>query len=425
MKGWEYKNLGDLAEKITKGTTPTTMGFEFTNEGVNFIKAESISRNGEIDPSAFAKIDFKTHEALKRSQIRESDILITIAGIYLGKIGLVKKEYLPANTNQAVALIRLKRKELLPGFLKYLLLVPSTTFYLNSLCPQSAQPNLNLTQLGKLKLPLPPLPIQKKIAAILSAYDDLIENNKRRIALLEKMAEELYREWFVRLRFPGHEGVKITKGVPEGWEVRRIGEIYHTSSGGTPPRSINSYYNGKINWFKTGELTQIFVFSSEEKISEQGFSNSAAKLFSPGTVIIAMYCAMTNISILTEYSCTNQACCAFLPKNEHYSSAYTYYLIKSILPEMVLTAHGAAQQNLSQENIKDQKIFLPELTIIKSFTANVLPIHEEIKIFLLQNQKITETRDRLLSRLMSGKIDVENLDIRFPPSMQEEESAHA
>ena len=117
------------------------------------------------------------------------------------------------------------------------------------------------------ELQIPPYEAQQKIAAILSAYDDLIENNKRRIALLEKMAEEIYREWFVRMRFPGHEKVKMVKGVPEGWLVKRVGEIFRTSSGGTPSRENIRNYEGDINWVKTGELKNPFVFETEEKIS--------------------------------------------------------------------------------------------------------------------------------------------------------------
>jgi type I restriction enzyme S subunit len=138
------------------------MGFDFTSTGINFIKAESVTRDGEIDETTFAHIDQKTHEALKRSQIQTDDVLVTIAGVYLGKIGLVRGEHVPANTNQAVAIVRPDSNKVEPIFLKYFLQNKSTTTYLNMLCPQSAQPNLNLTQLGNLKLRIPPLRVQKK-----------------------------------------------------------------------------------------------------------------------------------------------------------------------------------------------------------------------------------------------------------------------
>ncbi len=279
--------------------------------------------------------------------------------------------------------------------------------------------SLNQGVIQRITYPDLPLPIQRKIAAVLSAYDDLIEKNNRRIALLEKMGEELYREWFVRLRFPGHESTKIVKGVPEGWEVKRIGEILTTSSGGTPNRGEFSNYGGAINWFKTGELKQMYIFDSEEKISESGVENSSAKIFPAGTVVMAMYCAMDNVSILGKPSATNQACCAFLPKHNSTPSLFTYYLIKFNITQLIAYAHGAAQQNLSQDLIKKHRVFLPQHQIIKSFSDAVSPIHDQIMGLLIQQTNLATTRDRLLTRLMSGKIDLESLDIAFPPSMQE------
>lgn len=135
---------------------------------------------------------------------------------------------------------------------------------------------------------------------------------------------------------------------------------------------------------------------------------------------MAMYCAMADISMLANDGSTNQACCAFFSKDESISSAFTYYLIKYALPHMIAFAHGAAQQNLSQELIKSHKIFLPEHALIGMFTSRVAPMHATIKALLKKNILLVTTRDRLLSRLMSGKIDVEKMDIQFPPSMPEE-----
>ena len=111
---WRETRLKELSLKITKGTTPTTLGYPFTEAGVNFIKAESITRDGNIDESTFAFIDEKTDAALKRSQINEQDILLTIAGVYLGKVGLVSRSQIPANTNQAVAIVRLDQTKSMP-----------------------------------------------------------------------------------------------------------------------------------------------------------------------------------------------------------------------------------------------------------------------------------------------------------------------
>ena len=266
-------------------------------------------------------------------------------------------------------------------------------------------------------LPLPSLKTQEKIAGILSAYDDLIENNKRRIALLGKMAEELYREWFVSFRFPGWQQAEFEKGIPKGWEVKTIGDVYKTASGGTPSRKNQSNYDGDINWLKTGELKNTFAFGSEEKITLQGLESSSTKIFPAGTVVIAMYCAMPDITILAEDAATNQACCAFSPKKKNFCYSYTYYLIKFSQNEMIQFAHGAAQQNLSQELIKGFKLLVASEYLIKDFSKKVIPIFDEIKNLFKVNENLEETKNALLPRLMSGKLAVEDFAVQLPPSM--------
>ena len=163
---------------------------------------------------------------------------------------------------------------------------------------------------------VPLLREQRKIADTLSAYDDLIENNRRRIALLEESARLLYREWFVHLRFPGHEHVKVVDGVPEGWGLRTIADMFVTTSGGTPSRANPEYFDGATNWVKTQELDDLFIFATEEHISESAIKNSAAKIFPVGTLLVSIY-GGTNIGrtgLLAVPAASNQACVALMPK---------------------------------------------------------------------------------------------------------------
>ena len=330
----------------------------------------------------------------------------------LGKVQYVTSRCWPLNTTLYVK----DYKGNFPRFVHYFL----ETMHLENFNSGAGVPTLNQNHLHKLKITIPSLPEQKQIAAILSAYDDLIENNNRRITILEKMTEELYREWFVRLRFPGHEKVKIAKGVPEGWEVKQITQIYRTSSGGTPSREKSEYYGGSIPWVKTGELKNTFLIKTEEQITENALENSSAKIFPKHTIILAMYCAMGELSILSLDAATNQACCAFLPKYDYLSYPFSYHLIRNVRQSLINLSFGAAQQNLSQEIIKKFKILVPPKELINKFSEVVLPVFKTIENFYTQNDRLKIFRDRLLSRLMSGKIDVEDMDIQFPASMQEE-----
>ena len=222
---WATSKIDDIAEVVTKGTTPTTYGMSFVDSGVNFIKAESLNGDSALDNSGFAFVSESTHEKLKRSILTEGDVLVTIAGAQVGRCGVVRTEHLPANTNQAVGIIRVHRNRVNPWFIYYFFKNPQTFRLCQGIGSQAAQPNINLTVLKGFDLPLPDLRTQDEIVEVLSAYDDLIENNRRRIALLEETARLLYREWFVHFRFPGYEHVTIADGLPEGWGRANLGEI--------------------------------------------------------------------------------------------------------------------------------------------------------------------------------------------------------
>ena len=161
----KYK-LSDLCSVITKGTTPSTVGFSFEASGVNFIKSEQIVSSCVIDYSNRYYVSDQAHDKLKRSQLRNNDILISIAGAYLGKLGMVRTSDLPANTNQAVGIIRLLENKVNPYYVFYYLSTPKMNSIIASYNAQSAQPNINLTQLGNLIIDVPETEEQSHIVDI-------------------------------------------------------------------------------------------------------------------------------------------------------------------------------------------------------------------------------------------------------------------
>lgn len=316
--------------------------------------------------------------------------------------------------------LRISSETVSEKYLSYYLRTAAHQDWMQALCSFGAtMSSLNQDILRRLTFPAPPLATQQKIAAILSTYDDLIANNQRRITLLERMAEDIYREWFVRLRFPGHKNVKLEKGVPQGWRVAALGEIFKTASGGTPSRAEPTNFDGEIAWIKTGELKAMFAIGSEEKITQRGIDSSAAKVYKKYTVVMAMYCAMPDLSVIANEAATNQACCAFIPRNANFHHSFSYFLIKFAQLQLVSFAHGAAQQNLSQEIIKKFPVLLPSENLISAFGARASPIFDAIEVLMRSNLQLKSTRDSLLPRLISGKLSVDALDIRFPPGMLE------
>lgn len=426
MKNWPQIKLGDVTELLTD--YHSNGSYELLKKNVELLDTTNYAIM--IRTTNFEKKDFKkdlkyitqnAYEFMKKSKVYPGDILMNkIANA--GSVYYMPDLKYPVSLAMNLFLIRTNKEKTCQKYIYNYLKFNEN--YIKTYAIGTAATTITKDAVRNLTVYLPQLPIQKKIAAILSTYDDLIENNNRRISILEKMAEELYREWFVRLRFPEHEKVKIVKGIPEGWELNTIGELYNTSSGGTPLRAKTEYYkDGTLNWLKTGELLDNFIFETEEKITNDALKNSSAKLFPKNTVIIAMYGAtIGQLGILKCESSTNQACCALLEKFDDFSFEYIFLFLKSYRPSLISLGMGAAQQNINQDQIRKFPILKPNSIILRRFNLIVSPLFQKIEILQKKNENLKSTRDKLLSRLMSGKIDVENLDIKFPASMQENES---
>ena len=280
---------------------------------------------------------------------------------------------------------------------------------INGYVTGSAQPKLSQGNLNKIKIELPDISIQQKIANILSRYDEAIENNNKRIKLLEQMAQNLYKEWFVRFRFPGWENCEFENGIPVGWNVERIGELYHTTSGGTPSRNHEEYYQeGTYPWIKTGELKDCPIIDTEEYITEDAIKHSSAKVFEKDSLIIAMYGATIGQLGINKMSATcNQACCVLRSKeNRAFGIYYLFNFFKGNRDFIIGLGNGAAQQNLSQILINKIKILNPPKEVLEPFEKMQSVFFEKIYFLQRANKNLAKQRDLLLPRLMSGKLEV-------------------
>ncbi|TQE99577.1 MAG: restriction endonuclease subunit S [Spiribacter salinus] len=254
----------------------------------------------------------------------------------------------------------------------------------------------------------PSIAEQRRISEVLSNHDDLIENNRRRIALLEEAARLLYREWFVHLRFPGHEHARVTDGLPEGWERVRLSDKFDTASGGTPSRQRSEFFEGEINWVKTQELDERPVFSTAEKITEEAVRCSSAKLLPAHTLLVSIY-GNTNIGrtgILAVPGATNQACVALFPKRKPDDWIYAQLWLQQHRDYIVGLAQGAAQTNISQQTLRGLELLWPKDILLDAFLDVVLDQYRQMECLCLQNEKLTQARDLLLPRLMNGEIAV-------------------
>jgi type I restriction enzyme S subunit len=279
----------------------------------------------------------------------------------------------------------------------------------------STQDNLSVEKLLSFDFLVPSLPMQRRIAGILLAYDELIENSQQRIKILESMAHGLYQEWFVHYRFPGHESPQLVSSalgeIPQGWEVKPLTELCdRIESGGTPRRSNTEYWeNGDIDWYKTGELWDGFLFGSQEQITHRGQTESSARLFEEGTILLAIYGSPTvgRMGLLTRRASCNQAALGLVANDSLISQTYLYFVLYSLRDHFNSLAQGAAQQNISKEKVSSALAVLPPRKLIKSFDAVADPVFAQLKTLQSQIKNLRATRDALLPRLLSGQIEVE------------------
>jgi type I restriction enzyme, S subunit len=391
---------------------------EFVESGIIFLNSESI-KNGFIDISSVNFVGEQKYSEIKKGRLKKRDILLTTRGNGVGNVAFVNIEE-RGLINAQMLILRAFPSEIHPKFLYFYLTTKTLQSYISNFASGAAQPQIPIRDLRKIPIICPDLNNQKKIAAILSAYDDLIENNKRRIALLEKMAEEIYREWFVRFRFPGHDTVKFVKGVPVGWEQKSCIEIFNVLSGGTPKTDMAVFWDGDIPFFTPRDAKDnIYALNTEKNITEKGLTACNSQLFNKDTIFITARGTVGNVVLSYRDMAMNQSCYALLPK-ENQKIHFYFFTIKNAISYIKGVSKSGVFDNIIIDTFKIIPLWYPQAKLITEFNERVGPLVDNIGILLEANENLGRTRDRLLPRLISGKLSVENLDIHFPASMLEE-----
>ena len=426
MSEWKKVKLGDLATKITKGTTPSNIGESFCDRGIPFIRSELITQNKYISDVGLLYISKETHEKLKRSQLEANDILFSMAGVYLGKTAILRECDVPANTNQAVALIRLDSVLCNVDYIYYYLNQESVIRYVNQISGQAAQPNINLQQIGEISIVIPSRKEQDNIATILSRYDSLIENYQKQIKLLEEAAQRLYKEWFVDLRFPGYENAKMVDGLPEGWERKKLGEVVTKSiGGGWGKEAPQEKYDREgfvirgtdISKLKNGSLNEIpFRYHTESNLKERTLSDGDIIFEVSGgsekEPVGRMYLITQPI---LDYYCKDVICASFC-KKVSFANKMISVLCYFAMQHCRNTGDMKKFEKDSAGNIinfawttflEDFNVLLPNNEVLNAFyrRANAI-INSEMKLSL-QIRLLAEARDRLLPKLMGGEMEVD------------------
>jgi type I restriction enzyme S subunit len=404
--------LRKLISFASRGISPSYV----EREGILVLNQKCIRNNKVL--LELARLTDKTKKFSEEKKVQKFDILINSTGV--GTLGRVAQLIfdIDATVDSHISIFRVSKEyngiKIDPKYIGY-----SVRFKENEI-EKLGKGATGQTELSKdsvlddISIYFPDFSAQTCIASVLSTYDDLIENNEKRIKILEEMAERLYHEWFVKFKFPGHEKVRLVDSgteygeIPEGWEVKKIQDLYGTSSGGTPSRKNENedefYSNASIPWVKTKELNDNYILDTEEKITEFAVKKSSAKIFPKNTVLIAMYGAtIGKLGILSQSAATNQACCAFLLKEVASSSYYIFQFLKNNTKKITNLAFGAAQPNISQNTIRNIDILKPSTNILELYNRSVDPIFNEILLLQRNNKNLSKTSDLLIPQLVTGR----------------------
>lgn len=398
----EYKitTIGNLCKQVCSGGTPTSSNASYYNGDIPWLNTNEVNFCNIYGTNKTISEEGLRHSAAK--YIPTNTVVVAMYGVTAGKCAITK---IPLTTNQACCNLIIDEEKADYRYVYYYLMMQSS--HLNSLANGGAQQNLNSILIKKYKISLPSLPLQRRIASILSAYDNLIENNNRRIRLLEQMAENLYKEWFVRFRFPGHEKVEMENGLPKGWKISRVFDYGRIETGKTPPMNKQEYYGGDFLFIKTPDMHgNMFVKETEETLSERGSQSQHKKLLPIGSIMVSCIGSGGVVAINAKLGHTNQQINSIILSDIE-NLEWLYFTCKSLKPMIELFgATGATMTNLSKGKFEKLKIIEPPKSLRKAYHIQTKSIFSAILHLDEQNQLLTRQRDLLLPRLMSGKIAV-------------------
>lgn len=409
--GWSYKKLDELGfvgrgkSKHRPRNDPSLYGGKYP-----FIQTGEV-KSADLYISKYSKT--YNEKGLAQSKLWEpGTLLLTIAANIADTAILKIKACFP---DSIVGFIADPDKADVQ-FVKYY--IDTIKLHMQSISKGTTQDNLSLEKIGSFDFQTPPLLTQQKIAAILSTYDRLIENNTRRIEILEEMARSIYREWFVKFRFPGHEQAQMVDSelgqIPEGWETGGVMDFGEVITGKTPSKAKPEYYGDYMPFIKTPSMHgNMFCIEVDEYLSKQGVASQRNKILPPNSLLVNCIGALAgSVSITITDSQTNQQINAVVLKNKEDREFLYFNLVH--LKELIRQygSNGATMINLSKSKFEALPAVHPDRETLSGFHKLTFPQFEFIKNLQIKNDNLRQTRDLLLPRLISGEIDVENLDIK-------------
>ena len=412
-RGLNYPKLDDFAPVghclfLNTGNV-TTIGFSFSDR--SFVTKEK-------------------DDTLRKGKLERHDVVLTTRGT-VGNAAFFDDSvpFEHVRINSGMVLLRADQKKLFPRFLY--LFVRSQDFkeQVVSLSTGSAQPQLPIRDIRRVKIPLPPLPQQKAIAHILGTLDDKIELNRRMNATLEAMARALFQSWFVdfdpvRAKLDGRKPVGLDEEtaalfldkfqdselgrIPEGWGVGQLASRIEILSGGTPKTSEPDYWDGDVPWFSVKDApteTDVWVIQTEKSVTKRGITNSAAQVFPEKTTIISARGTVGKLALTGTPMAMNQSCYGVRGING-YHDYFIYYLLRAATAQLQQRTHGTVFDTITRQTFETLDCIFPPPELTAAFDRAVEPLLETIRANLHQSRNLALIRDAMLPKLLNGELSV-------------------
>ena len=380
---WEKVKLGDIATCIQPGPFGSQLhNSDYSKEGTPIIMPKDIV-GGAIVHSGLLKVSEEHVKRLSRHQVYEGNLMVARKG------DVRKCAYITANENGWMTgsdclKVVLDESKCYPKFIYYQLRSEHIGRWLEKVSIGATMPSLNTGLLSGIEMLLPPIEIQKQIAGILSVYDDLIENNQKQIKLLEEAAQRLYKEWFVDLRFPGHENTKIVDGIPEGWRRGLLKELISVNYGKDHKKVPD---DGNIPVYGSGGLMR--------KCNKSLFSGEAVLIPRKGSLNNIMYVDETFWTVDTMFYATMK---------QPHTAVFVYFFVKAF--DMYSMNIGAAVPSMTAKILDAMDVVIPDKETMEKFDKRAKTYFNKIKTLQGQNDRLKIARDLLLPKLMSGEVEV-------------------
>mgnify|MGYP002754405853 CR=1 FL=1 len=410
------KTLADIAD-ILVGFAFKSSGFLTPNsDGIALLRGDNVQQGHIRWGEKTRRWPISDYNLLARYHLALEDVVLAMDRPIVGnglKMAWIQKHDIPSLLVQRVCRIRGKKNVALTNYIRYIVSDKKFSDHIQKITTGANIPHISAKDIASYKITLPSINSQRKIVNTLSPYDDLIATNQRRIALLEEAAHLIYREWFINMQFPGHDSTPMSNGAPERWTTTTLGNVCTPLGGGTPSTKVAEYWNGDITWVTPTDVTRnnsVVLLDSEKKISESGLKNSSAKLLPPETILMTSRASIGYFALMDYPVCTNQGFISIIPEKD-YSKMYLLFNLMNRIEEMTSLATGSTFKELSKRTFRSLTVLWPADEILEKFNDAVYPMIQQIRVIKKQNSQLAQARDLLLPKLMSGQIDVSNIQL--------------